>query len=285
MDLCGKWAIRSEGSRSERTFEFFPDGQVTETIMYTSSSGETTETYQKLWKIQGDKIFISPKSTDGNSNQSIFIDLPFDTSNLQITEVWMSASSTRQSKLFAERTEAPKSSSGLAVPAATPPPPSAVLTKLGISVNPSTKNSTQDYYKIQRISLNITLKNACLRESTGLINVSYWILGKNVSDSKQFCVFSKGKFDCSLGSSISDREFKRSTDTYLNKYYSYFSSGGFEYAGWIVAVSDSSGNIAVIKASKPEWERQGDKLPGLEVDNVYDLPLNKVNGARVPRYY
>ena len=285
MDLCGKWSIRSEGSSSERTFEFFPDGQLTEASTYKSSSGETTQTYQKLWKIQGGKVFILPKGTDGGSNQSIFIDLPFDTSNLQITEVWKSQSSTRQAKMFAERVEAPQSSSGLAVPVTTPPPPSALLTKLGISVIPSTKNSTQDYYKIQRISLNITLKNPCLRESTGLMNVSYWILGKNVSDPKQFGVFSKGKFDCSLGSNISDREFKRSTDTYLNKYYSYSSWGGFEYAGWIVAVSGPSGNIGAIKSNKPEWERQGDKLPGLEVGKVYDLPLNKVDGSYVPRYY
>jgi len=285
MDLCGKWSIRSERSTSERTFEFFPDGQVTEISTYKSTREETTQTYQKLWKIQGDKIFISPKGTDGGSNQSIFIDLPFDTSKLQITEVWTSSSSTRQAKMFAERLEAPKPSSGLAVPAATPPPPSALLTKLGISVIPSTKNSTQDYYKIQRISLNITLKNSCLRESTGLMNVSYWILGKNVSDSKQFAVFSKGQFDCSLGSNISDRELKRSTDTYLNKYYSFSSSRGFEYAGWIVAVSDPAGNIAAIKSNKPEWERQGDKLPGLEVFKVYDLPLNEVEGSYVPRYY
>lgn len=151
MDLCGKLSIRSERSTSERTFEFFPDGQVTETSTYKSSREETTQTYQKPWKIQGDKIFISPKGTDGGSNQPIFIDLPFDTSNLQITEVWISASSTRQSKIFAERTEAQKPSSGLAVPAASPPAPSALLTKLGISVNPSTENIAKGQSSAEKV--------------------------------------------------------------------------------------------------------------------------------------
>jgi len=123
-----------------------------------------------------------------------------------------------------------------------------------------------------------------MRESTGIFTVSYWILGKNTSDSKQFCVFSKGKFDCSLGSSATDRELKRSTETYLNKYYTFTASGSFEYAGWIIAVSDPSGAVALVKASKSQWEGLSEKLPTLEAWKVYDLQLNKIEGAYVPRY-
>lgn len=284
LDLCGKWAIQSNGSSMERTFEFFPDGRVTEVSTYISSRGETTETYDKLWKIEGDKVVIVPKGSDDPSSHSIFIDLPFDVSRLQISELWTSSSSRRQTKMVAVRVEAPPSRPTPVPPvqSATPPSSATSLSKLNVSVSPSAKNSSEGYYKIQRLSLNITLKNQSMRESTGLMSVSYWILGKSIRDSKQFCVFSKGKFDCSLGSSATDRELKRSTETYLNKYYVY--SESFEYVGWIVAVSDPSGAVALVKASKPQWERLSDKLPTLEAYTAYDIQLDKIEGAYVPRY-
>ncbi len=285
LDLCGKWTIIRDGSSTERTFEFFPDGRVTEVSSYKTSSGETTQTYDKLWKVEGDKVRVSPKGSDGPSSQSIFIDLPFDVSKLQISEVWSSPSSTRQTKMFASPTDAPNppQSPGLPTQAAAPPPTESSLSKLNISVSPSTKNSSEGYYKIQRLSLNVTLKNPSLKESSGQFTVSYWILGKNTRDPKQFCVFSKGKFDCSLGCSATDRELKRSTETYLNKYY-YYSSGSFEYAGWIVSVSDASGTTALVKASKPQWESQSNKLPTIEPWKVYDLQLDKIEGAYIPQY-
>ncbi len=286
MDLCGKWSLRGDGRYDTRTFEFFPDGRVTEENTYRSSRGETTETYEKLWKIQGDQVLIWKKGEGESSGQSIFIEIPFDAANLQISEVWKSPSSTRVTKMVFNRTEAakPDSRSAVANPAADQLPPSALLSELGIAVSPSAKKSTEGYYKIERLSLNITLKNPSMRESTGPMTVSYWIFGKNISDSKQFCVLSKGKFDCALGNTATDRTIKRTTETYLNKYWDYSSSGSFEYAGWIVTVSDPAGRVALIKASKSEWERQGDKLPALDVGKVYDLRLDKVDGAHVPRY-
>gem|GEM_PF-3027785 len=288
LDLCGKWKVESNGSSSERTFEFFSDGRATDTLAYKSSSGESVQTYHKVWKIEGFKVLILPKGdvvSSPSSSQSIFIEIPFDTARLQITEIYQHSSYTRQTKMVAVRTEMPPPQpSGAPASIETPPPPGSPASKPVVAVVPSIKNSSEGYYKIQRIALNIALKNSSMKGSTGPLKVSYWVLGKNTRDSKQFCVFSKGQFDCTLGSGVADREFKRTTETYLNKYYSYSSSGSFEYAGWIVTVADPAGSVILVKANKPQWEKLEDKLPALEPRKVYDLELNKTEGAYVPMY-
>ena len=135
-----------------------------------------------------------------------------------------------------------------------------------------------------------SLKNSSLRDSTGPLKVAYWIFGKNSGDSKLFCMFSQGKFECNLGPSALTREFKHTTDPYLNKFYnsSYVmsSSGSYEYVGWIVIVRDSSDRMVLIKATKTEWESQAAKLQGLNTSDAYDLRLDKVDGEHGPyRYY
>lgn len=294
MDLCGLWKVEDQSSYSNRTFEFFPDGNVTETSTYKSSQGESIQSYKKVWKVIGDKILITQPGQN-RSNESnvhkIFIEIPFDTNRLQIVETWDSRNSSRTTKMYGVRVGPPP-----AALRSSPEPDSAPpthlsadeLAKLSITVVPSKKTSREDYYTIQRLSLSISVKNPSLREATGPLTVSYWILGKsNGKNSRQFCVFTKGQFDCSLGTDSSTREFKTTTDQFQNKYYdSSFgsSSDSYEYTGWIVAVSDPSGKIANIKSTSSAWEREGAKLPFLESGRVYDLQLDKVEGAHYYNY-
>lgn len=292
MDLCGKWKIENPdgySTRSSRFFEFFPDGRLVETNTYSSSQGETINSYKKFWKVVGNKILIAGSGEFGNSGQSITIEIPFDLARLQIVETWDSSTSTRMTKMFAVReggSGVPTASAALQ-PAASARSP---MPKIDVSVVPSIKNDREGYYKTQRLALGILLKNPSVRDSTGLLKVGYWIFGKNSGDSKLFCLFSQGRFECDLGPTASNREFKQTTDTYLNKFYnpSYVSSssGTYAYEGWIITVSDSENRLVLIKASKPEWERQAAKLQGLNTNNAYDLRLDKIDGASGPyRYY
>jgi len=288
-DLCGKWKIESPYGGSSRVFEFFPDGHLIETSSYSSSQGESTNSYKKSWSVVGNKVLIIGPGQSSNNGQSITIEIPFDLSRLLIVETWESPTSTRTTKMFASRegdsSLPPASASSQRATSAQNPPP-----KIALSVAPSVKNGREGYYKTQRLSLDISLKNQSLRDSTGPLKVAYWIFGKNSKDTKFFCLFSQGKFDCNLGPSATTREFKQATDPYLNKFYNtpfiIDSSGAFEYEGWIVIVRDSSDRLVLIKATKPEWESQAAKLQGLNTSDAYDLRLDKVDGAHGPyRYY
>ena len=288
-DLCGKWKVESSYGDISRFFEFFPDGRLVETSSYSSSRGETTNSYKKNWSVVGNKVLVVGPGQSGTNGQSITIEIPFDLSRLQIMETWDSPTSTRTTKMVASREGASS------LPPASPATQRATsaqsqLPKIDVSVLPSVKTATKDYYKTQRLSLDISLKNSSLRDSTGPLKVAYWIFGKNSGDSKLFCMFSQGKFECNLGPSNLTREFKHTTEPYLNKFYnsSYVmsSSGSYEYAGWIVIVRDSSDRMVLIKATKTEWESQAAKLQGLNTSDAYDLRLDKVDGEHGPyRYY
>jgi len=138
--------------------------------------------------------------------------------------------------------------------------------------------------KTERISLQVSLKNPSLRESTGPLTINYWLIGKNLRDAKQFCLLTKGVLTCNLGTDFSSREFKQTTDPYLHKYYYYSSSGSYEYDGWIVTITTPSGETVLTKASKSEWERQSTKVSALERGRVYDLRLDPVEGGSVYYY-
>jgi hypothetical protein len=295
-DLCGKWKVETPGgysTDSSRFFEFFPDGRLLETTTYNGPQGESTHTYKKSWSVVGNKVLIVRSGQSSDNGQSITVEIPFDLSRLQIVETWESPNSTRSTKMFAVREggsrEPPAAvRSQLATPAP-PARPSDLLSKLDLAVSPSTRDSHENYYKIQRIALSISLRNPSLRDATGPLTVSYWIFGKSNGKSvRQFCVFAKGRFDCSLGTNSSSREFKTTTEQYQNKHYdttSVISSETYyDYSGWIVAVSDPSGKIAIIKSNNPAWEREEAKLPALESGSVYDLQLGKVQGARYYNY-
>ena len=291
MSLCGKWKVENPqgySSDSSRFFEFFPDGRVVETSIYNGSQGESTNSYKKSWSVVGNKVLIVGSGQSSNNGQSITIEIPFDLSRLLIMETWDSPTSTRTTKMFAKREGAsslpPASAVSQPATSVQNPPP-----KIDVTVIPSVKSGSEGYYKTQRLSLGISLKNQSLRDSTGPLKVAYWIFGKNSSDAKLFCLFSQGNFECNLGPTALNREFKQSTEPYLNKFYnsSYVisSSGAYGYEGWIVTVSDSNNRLVLIKATKPEWERQAAKLQHLNTGNAYDLRLDKVDGAHGPYHY
>ena len=289
-DLCGKWKVETpdgSSSNSSRIFEFFPDGRLLETSSHTTSQGESTNTYKKTWTVVGNNVLIAGPGQTENNGPSLTIEIPFDLTRLQIRETWDSPTSTRTTKMFAVREGSPilPASSVPSQPAASTqnPPPKPALT-----VTPSVKNDREGYYKTERISIGISLKNPSLRDSSGPLKVSYWILGKNCSDTKLFCLFTQGKFECDLGTNATNREVKQTTAPFLNKFYNYSgysSSGDYAYEGWIVVVRDSDDRMVLIKATKPEWERQAEKLQALDTQGAFNLRLDKMEGAHGPYHY
>jgi len=167
-------------------------------------------------------------------------------------------------------------------PADNAPAPPA---KVEILVSPSVRSNNNGYYKIQKLSLTVSLKNTDLRNPAGPLTVSYWILGKCTNNGKQFCLLKKGSFACSLDSSPSSREFKQTTDPYLNKFWAddFGSSGYTEYEGWIVVVKNSANQVIATKANKTEWDREFEKAALMERGKVYDFHLDKLDGLSV--YY
>jgi len=287
-DLIGRWRVETpEGysGRSSRIFEFFPDGRVVETSSYSTSSGESTNAYKKTWKVVGSQVVITRLGDTGGNGQSIAIDIPFDLARVQIVETWETPTSTRTTKMFALRDSptAPSDAHDAAQPAASGASPQV---KVEGAVVPSVKSDRDGYYKTERISLGISVRNSSLREATGPLKISYWIFGKSSGDSKFICLFSRGSIECDLGTNATNREFKTSTTPYLNKFYDpsrvISSSDYFEYHGWAITVNDPSGRLVLVKANKPEWERQATKLESLDTSRVYNIRLDHIPGARPP---
>jgi hypothetical protein len=286
LDLCGKWKVEGAGRSGDRTFEFFQDGRATDTSTFQSSSGETTESRKKQWKVSGNKVLITEINPNASGFPTLSIEIPFDPARLQITESFESATSSRSTKMFATR-QTPAIPTNPVTPGPKGPLTSSsspdFLSKLTINVTPLVKPDKEGYMKTERISLQVSLKNPSLRESTGPLTINYWLIGKNLRDPKQFCLLTKGSMPCNLGTDFSSREFKQTTDPYLHKYY-YYSSGSYEYDGWIVTISTPSGETVLTKASKSEWERQSSKASSLERGRVYDLRLDPVEGGSVYYY-
>lgn len=282
LDLCGKWKVKGSG----RTFEFFADGSATDTTTFSNSTGETTESRKKQWKIAGNKVLITEINSNASSIPTLSIEIPFDPAKLQITESNESATSSRSTKMFATKQTptVPKNpvAPGPKGPITTPSGPD-FLSNLTINAIPLVKPDREGYLKTERISLQVTIKNPSLRESTGPLTVNYWLIGKNVRDPKQFCLLNKGSFPCNLGTDFSSRELKQTTDPYLNKWY-YYSSGSYEFEGWIITVTTPSKETVLTKASKSEWERQSSKVSSLERGRVYDLRLDRLEGGSVNYY-
>ncbi|MFZ4774492.1 MAG: hypothetical protein ACOYM3_03970 [Terrimicrobiaceae bacterium] len=285
QDLAGIWAFEGGGqySASSRLLEFLPDGTVFESNRHSNSGGGyTTERRKRVWVLQQNKILINEPSGSGRSGYpTIEIALPFNKTRLELSEVYTSTDTTRTSTMFATRTTPPAPSPA---PGTSPSANAAPLgaAKVQLTVTPSVKNSTDSYYKVQKLSLSVTLKNSDLKVSSGPLTVNYWILGVQTQDAKQFCLLKSGTFTCSLGTQFSDREFKTTTEPIMNRFYPYSSSYS-EYGGWIVVVKNSSGQVIAVKASKSEWERQFVKAVTMERGTVYDLRLNKLDGLRA--YY
>lgn len=285
QDLFGIWAVGGDGRRpSSRSFEFLPDGTVFDTQQFSSSGGggKTTERRRRSWILQQDKVVISDTNTSGQSgNPVVEISIPFDKNRLELREVSTSADSTRTTTMFAT----------MAAPSSAPPhgntpaADSSTPVKLQLTVSPSVKTTTDGYYKVQKMSLVVTLKNSDLKNATGPLTVSYWILGKTTNDAKQFCLLKNGSFTCSLGFELSSRELKKVTEPVANRFYaySYGSSSYSEYEGWLVVVKNSANQVIAVKSNKPEWEHQFEKASRLQRGDVYNFHLDKMDGMHV--YY
>lgn len=65
----------------------------------------------------------------------------------------------------------------------------------------------------------------------------------------------------------------------------YSSSGDYAYEGWVIVVKDSDDRTVLIKATKPEWERQAEKLQNLDTHSAFNLRLDKMEGAHGPYHY
>jgi len=252
----------------------------------TSGGGTSTQRRKRGWTAQPDKVVVADLGGAGTGgSNTVEIAVPFDKNRLALVEIYNSQNSTRTTTMFATMT-APLSPpggvppSGSQVPDAAARPTQPPSTKILLSVTPSVKNSTEGYYKIQKLSLTITLKNTDLKVLSGPLAVNFWILGKQGQGGKQFCLLKSGNFSTTLGTDFSNRETKTATEPMMNRFYSYSSCHYAEYEGWIVVVKNSSGQLVAVKASKPDWERQLERAATLERGVVYDLKLNKLDGMR-----
>lgn len=296
-DLVGTWTVEQgesmsrSGGRYSRSFEFLPDGTVFETTSYpTSGGGTSTQRRKRGWTAQPDKVVVADLGGAGTcGSNTVEIAVPFDKNRMALVETYNSQDSTHTTTMFATMTAPPATPggvppSGSQVPDAAARPTQPPSTKILLSVTPSVKNSTEGYYKIQKLSLTITLKNTDLKVPSGPLAVNFWILGKQGQGGKQFCLLKSGNFSTTLGTDFSNRETKTATEPTVNKLYNpafvISSSGYAEYEGWIVAVKNSAGQLVAVKASKPDWERQLEKAAVLERGAVYDLKLNKLEGVR-----
>lgn len=283
--LFGKWRIETAPGHSsdfERTFEFFPDGNVLETSSYSSRQGGTTQTYRKRWSFEGSAIQILAPGADPANGQSIKIALPFDPSRLAIVETWESPTSTRTTRMFASRVGGPAPTASPAATASVPATPP----KIELGVVPSVRTTRDGYFKSERIALRITLRNQSLRAATGPLRVAYWVFGKSDQLSNTFWAFSAGNFSCDLGVDGATRSFTHTSADYVNRFYNpsavISSSDRFEYSGWVVTVTGPDGRLLLVKASRPQWEQAPEKAARLEANRAYNLSLDVVPQVSPP---
>lgn len=269
--FCGVWEIKSASSYETRRLEIQPNGSVTETTTYKSPTSETSEVQRKVWRRVGEQVRITRTGDEVPSGQTMTIDLPNDPNQTIITETWVYETSTRTNRLVARRVEA--SSEGVAKSVA----PNSELSKLKVAVMPKIDKAAEGYYKIERISLAISLLNPSVRAATGPLTIKYWVIGRNIMDPKQYFLLTDGRSTCALGCTSQDREFKFNSDPFMNRYYA--DSSGYKYEGWIIVIKDAGNRIVLIKSNKPDWERLVDKVEMLDNSASFDARLNKLKGG------
>lgn len=294
-DLVGVWEVWGRTSRSEaptRRFEFLPDGTAYDTWFFRTSDGDSSERRRRDWKQVADRILI----TGASSSQTVEIRVPFDLNNLELTEITTNTDSTRTTTMKASRASEASSndqarpqshanqnlvSSDTEAELDDEPLSERITSKVAIS-----KQSRKDnWYQNENVSLNITLRNTDLKLPTGPLKLEFWILAKNLENTRQVGVLQKSALDAAMGVGLSDKEFKAATDPIMNRFYNYSNyRNGFEANGWIIRVTNRKGKIVALEASRPEWKRSSEALDKLEKGRVYTNDLKLIEGDRMPYY-
>jgi len=143
--------------------------------------------------------------------------------------------------------------------------------QLKVAKSKRTKVAGGDYDdKLERISLNIRIKNRSLRDAKEGLTARYWIIGESMVHRSALEVLDSGEMKVDLGSEFGKREFKKETNETVVQWDDTNLVHGAKYDGWIFVLLDADGKVIKSDASKNTFRKLIPKADFLKKGNFYD---------------
>lgn len=120
--------------------------------------------------------------------------------------------------------------------------------------------------KLERISLDVTVKNRSLRDPKEGLTAKYWILGRSMVHDDTLQVLDLGEMKIDLGNEFGEREFQKATPEVIVKWDDTNAVHGARYDGFLFVILDSNGKVIKTDVSKNTYEKVLTKADSLRKD-------------------
>jgi len=131
--------------------------------------------------------------------------------------------------------------------------------------------------KLERLSLDIEIKNRSLRDAKEGLKAHYWIIGESLVYRDLLEVIDEGEMDIDLGNEFGERTFEKETPEAVIKWDDTGAVHGAKYEGWIFVLMDKEGKVVKSDASKNTFEKLIPKADRLKKGRFYDSNFEPVN--------
>lgn len=108
--------------------------------------------------------------------------------------------------------------------------------------------------KLQKVQLDIVVKNLDLNKSVEGLTVYYWTLAQSLVDKKAYLVVDAGTFDVSLNGSAEGREIRHQCEEITLKWDDTDAVFGQRYKGYVLALVNAQKEVVAVKSNFPSWQ-------------------------------
>ena len=133
--------------------------------------------------------------------------------------------------------------------------------------------------KLQKVQLEISVKNLDLNKSVEGLTLYYWTLAQSLVDKKAYLVIDAGTFDVNLNGSTEGREIHHQCEEITLKWDDTYAVFGQRYKGYVIVLVNAQKEVVAVKANLPTWQTAFERAFELEKKSWCGMDLKPLSGA------